>query len=70
MSHRRASTRLRETLMADEKSQGTPEAVPPGTPGSGENLCRRCEGKGRLADGGECPDCKGTGKITTPIGGA
>jgi len=56
--------------MADEKSQGTPEEVPPGTPGSGENLCRRCEGKGRLADGAECPDCKGTGKINTPIGGA
>jgi DnaJ-class molecular chaperone len=56
--------------MADDKDKGTPEAVTPGTPGSGENVCRRCEGKGKLADGGACPDCNGTGKISTPIGGA
>ena len=30
------------------RSNGTPELVPPGTPGSGENVCRRCEGKGKL----------------------
>jgi hypothetical protein len=56
--------------MAEEKKGGTPEAVAPGTPGSGENVCRRCEGGGKLADGGACPDCNGTGKIVTPIGGA
>lgn len=56
--------------MTDGKEQENPDAVAPGTPGSGENLCRRCEGKGKLADGAECPECKGTGKVTTPIGGA
>ena len=50
--------------------QGTPEQVPPGTAGSGENVCRRCEGKGKLPGGEECPDCKGSGKVATPIGGA
>jgi DnaJ-class molecular chaperone len=50
--------------------QGTPEQVPPGTRGAGENLCRRCEGTGKLKDGSACPDCGGTGKVTTPIGGA
>lgn len=46
----------------------TPERVPPGTEGSGENTCRRCEGTGRV-EGGTCPDCGGTGKVVTPIGG-
>ncbi len=49
-------------------SAETPEEVPADAPGSGENICRRCEGSGR-ADGVECPDCKGTGRIVTPIGG-
>ena len=45
------------------------DAVPAGTPFSGENICRRCEGSGRL-DGAPCPDCGGTGKVITPVGGA
>jgi RecJ-like exonuclease len=61
---------IEEALMADDKDKGSPEEVAPGTPGSGENVCRRCEGKGKLADGGACPDCNGTGKVSTPIGGA
>ncbi|MBO9621193.1 MAG: hypothetical protein J7500_00630 [Sphingomonas sp.] len=40
----------------------------PGTPGTGENLCPRCGGSGRL-DGGECPECGGTGKVIQGIGG-
>jgi DnaJ-class molecular chaperone len=52
--------------MADSE---TPEEVPPGTVGSGENLCRKCEGTGQL-ESGECPDCGGTGVVNTPIGGA
>ncbi len=40
----------------------------PGTPGTGENVCPRCNGSGR--DGqGECPECGGSGKVTTGIGG-
>lgn len=45
------------------------DAVPPGTPASGENICRRCKGTGKI-EGEACPDCKGTGKVTTPVGGA
>jgi DnaJ-class molecular chaperone len=45
------------------------DEAPPGTPGTGENLCRACNGSGRL-DGGECPTCAGTGKINEGIGGA
>lgn len=41
----------------------------PGTPGTGENLCRRCAGKGTL-DGAPCAECGGTGKVIEGIGGA
>lgn len=44
------------------------DEAPAGAPGSGENLCPRCNGSGRL--GAEpCPECEGTGKITEGIGG-
>lgn len=46
-----------------------PEAVPPNTPSAGENICRRCAGTGE-DDGNPCPDCDGTGKVVTPVGGA
>ena len=40
----------------------------PGTPGTGENVCPRCNGSGR--DGAtDCPECGGSGKVTTAIGG-
>lgn len=51
-----------------KEEKGNPEAVKPGTPGAGENICRRCGGTGKLGDG-SCPDCGGSGKVTTPIGG-
>ncbi len=41
----------------------------PGTPGTGEGLCRECGGSGRLA-GTKCPACDGTGKVTVGVGGA
>lgn len=56
--------------MSDKTSDANPDEVKPGTPGAGENVCRRCEGKGRLEDGAPCPDCGGSGKVTAPIGGA
>jgi hypothetical protein len=42
----------------------------PGTPGTGEGLCRRCGGSGRISGGEPCPDCGGTGHVTVGIGGA
>lgn len=41
----------------------------PGTPGTGEGICPRCGGTGRL-DGEPCPECEGTGHVTVGIGGA
>lgn len=41
----------------------------PGTPGTGENVCRSCKGTGRV-DRRECPTCGGTGYVIEGIGGA
>ena len=46
------------------------DQAPPGTSGTGENVCPRCGGRGRLDAGQRCPDCDGTGRVTTGIGGA
>jgi DnaJ-class molecular chaperone len=45
------------------------DIAPPGTPGTGEDICRECHGSGKLADK-ECPTCGGTGKVVAAIGGA
>ena len=45
------------------------DEAPPGTPGTGEDICPECNGSGRKA-GKTCPSCAGTGRITRGIGGA
>ena len=45
------------------------DEAPPGTPGTGENVCRMCGGKGTV-NGKTCPDCQGSGKVIEGIGGA
>jgi hypothetical protein len=40
----------------------------PGPPGTGEDICPRCRGTGRLR-GADCPNCGGSGKIIAGIGG-
>jgi RecJ-like exonuclease len=40
-----------------------------GTPGSGEDICSRCHGRGTLGTGQDCPDCGGTGRVIEGIGG-
>jgi hypothetical protein len=39
-----------------------------GTPGTGENLCRHCDGTGEH-DGTACPVCGGTGKVIEGLAG-
>jgi len=56
-------------MTQNDKSRQSGDEVPPGTAQSGENLCRTCKGSGRLA-GRPCPDCDGTGKVTTLVGDA
>ena len=51
----------------DGKAKPGDQAAP-GTPGTGEALCPKCAGRGRI-DGRPCATCSGTGKITQGIGG-
>ena len=45
------------------------DAAPPGTPGTGENVCPECKGSGRLG-AAACRTCGGSGKIIEGLGGA
>jgi hypothetical protein len=53
--------------MSEPTSPG--DEAPPGTPGTGENLCRACGGSGQQ-EGKACPVCDGSGKVIEGIGGA
>lgn len=67
--------------MSDERSSGAGAAAPggtnmnpgdeapPGTPGTGENICPVCGGTGHLQGGLRCENCGGTGKVTTGVAG-
>lgn len=45
------------------------DQAPPGTPGTGEDVCPRCGGSGQFS-GSACPDCGGSGRVIVGIGGA
>jgi hypothetical protein len=45
------------------------DEAPAGTPGTGETVCPKCGGSGRLG-ASDCPECGGTGKVNVGIGGA
>jgi DnaJ-class molecular chaperone len=45
------------------------DEAPPGTPGTGEDICPQCDSSGTV-DGETCPNCDGTGRIVTGVGGA
>ena len=44
------------------------DEAPPGTPGTGENICEECQGSGTLS-GKPCQNCNGTGVVITGVGG-
>jgi hypothetical protein len=45
------------------------DEAPPGTPGTGETECPKCQGKGAIG-GIECQNCGGSGWIVQAVGGA
>ena len=53
--------------MSEQTAPGDEAA--PGTPGTGENLCPHCSGKGTHADGSACPVCGGSGKVIEGLAG-
>lgn len=44
------------------------DQAPPGTPGTGENVCPTCNG-GKMVDAEPCPTCGGTGIVIEGVGG-
>jgi DnaJ-class molecular chaperone len=44
------------------------DVAPPGTPGTGENICPDCQGSGKL-NAQPCRICGGTGMVVTGIAG-
>jgi hypothetical protein len=52
-----------------ELSSNPGDEAPPGTPGTGEDVCPACHGSGRI-EGSRCDTCGGSGKIIRAIGGA
>jgi len=58
------------TMDTEKKTVANPgDEAPPGTPGTGEDVCPECHGTGRIR-GVRCENCGGTGKIIRAIGGA
>ncbi len=59
-----------EELRASSLDATNPgDEAPPGTPGTGEDLCPACHGSGRV-EGKSCSNCGGSGKVIAGIGGA
>jgi hypothetical protein len=56
----------RPTMAAEPMAPG--DDAPPGTPGTGEDICPKCSGTGKLNDK-PCPNCAGTGRIVEGVGG-
>jgi RecJ-like exonuclease len=57
--------------MSDEK-QGSKlnpgDDAEPGTPGTGDDICPKCNGSGSV-EGASCPNCGGTGVVIEGVGG-
>jgi len=53
----------------DPKMLNPGDEAAPGTPGTGEDVCPECNGKGRV-NGSACPNCSGSGTIIRAVGGA
>jgi DnaJ-class molecular chaperone len=53
----------------DFEAMAPGDEAPPGTKGTGEDICPECGGSGRR-DGDECRECGGTGRVVRGVGGA
>jgi hypothetical protein len=49
-----------------EATMAPGDEAPPGTPGTGDDVCPECAGSGRI-DGRECANCLGRGRVVKAI---
>jgi DnaJ-class molecular chaperone len=49
-----------------EQAMAPGDEAPPGTPGTGEDVCPECGGSGRL-ERGPCETCLGRGRVVKAI---
>lgn len=55
--------------MSDQPSATNPgDVAPPGTPGTGEDVCPDCQGKGEM-DNKPCANCGGSGVVIAGVAG-
>lgn len=54
-------------MAGPDPSTAPGDDAPPGTPGTGENVCLDCRGSGKI-DGRSCETCRGTGVVTEGVG--
>ena len=54
--------------MSNPQDTNPGDEAAPGTPGTGENICPHCNGRGEH-DGVRCPVCGGSGKVTEGLAG-
>lgn len=66
---RAAGCGARRRAMPEQPDVDPADEVNPGTAQSGEHVCPRCQGVGRV-DGAPCEACGGSGKITALVGDA
>lgn len=59
----------RDVTGTSERGTAPGDEAAPGTPGTGEDLCRKCGGTGRIGTS-PCRNCHGSGRIVKAIGGA
>jgi len=66
---RRAGTEKTDAVTPDAAGMSPGDDAPPGTSGTGEDICPECSGKERARGGTECPSCGGSGKVIKGIAG-
>jgi DnaJ-class molecular chaperone len=69
MGNKPSSTNHPFTVQQEGTKLNPGDEGDPSTPGMAENVCRKCNGTGKIG-GVECPICGGTGVVLEEMGGA
>ena len=70
MGDKPESTKAPSTVHQEGTKLNPGDEGDPSTPGMAENVCRTCNGTGKIGDSAECPICGGTSVVLEEMGGA